>query len=102
MIRIIRASDEKSFDMFIMGHALYAEKGKDIVCAAVSALIQTLALSMDDLSSYYDIDETDDGMITHLGATGKNIMILCNAVMKGLKEIEKDYPDFLQVDDNRP
>ena len=41
MIHITIKYDEW-FDIQIEGHAGYAEKGKDIVCAAVSALYQTL------------------------------------------------------------
>lgn len=35
----------------VTGHAHYAEPGKDIVCAAVTALSQTLACSLDALTS---------------------------------------------------
>lgn len=34
----------------ISGHAGYAEPGKDIVCAGVTALTQTLIQSIDDLT----------------------------------------------------
>ncbi len=35
----------------VNGHANYADPGKDIVCSAVSALIQTLGYSLEDLTS---------------------------------------------------
>ena len=35
----------------ISGHAGYAEYGKDIVCAGVTALTQTLIQSIDDLTA---------------------------------------------------
>ena len=34
----------------IEGHANYAEYGKDIVCASVTALIRTLVKSIEDLT----------------------------------------------------
>ncbi|MDB8682165.1 ribosomal-processing cysteine protease Prp, partial [[Ruminococcus] gnavus] len=34
----------------IFGHAGYADPGKDIVCAGVTALTQTLIQSIDDLT----------------------------------------------------
>ena len=40
----------------IFGHAGYADPGKDIVCAGVTALTQTLIQSIDDLTD----DLTDD------------------------------------------
>lgn len=41
--------DEKGKDMSLQasGHAGYAPKGQDIVCAAVSTLMQSLAYSVD-------------------------------------------------------
>lgn len=42
----------------ISGHAYYAEKGRDIVCAAVTALTETLIKSITDLTDdkiKYDI-----------------------------------------------
>ncbi|MFR5337258.1 MAG: ribosomal-processing cysteine protease Prp, partial [Blautia producta] len=42
----------------ISGHANYAEEGKDIVCAGVTALTQTLVKSIEDLTEdkiEYDI-----------------------------------------------
>lgn len=98
MINIIRESSGNSFDLFIKGHAMHADKGKDIVCAAVSALIQTLAINMDDLSAYYDVN-ISDGAVSHIGATGKNAKILCDAIMKGIKKIADEYPDNITVDD---
>ena len=34
--------DEDNQTLIVTGHADYAEKGKDIVCAGISALVQTL------------------------------------------------------------
>lgn len=36
--------DDENLSLTITGHADYAEYGKDIVCAGVSSLVQTLAL----------------------------------------------------------
>ena len=36
--------DEDNQTLIVTGHADYAEKGKDIVCAGVSALAQTLEM----------------------------------------------------------
>lgn len=46
MIKITRYSGGISVE----GHAEYAEPGKDIVCAAVSVLTQTLIASLETLS----------------------------------------------------
>lgn len=43
MIRIALRQDERSAQFIISGHAEYAESGKDIVCAGISTLTNTLA-----------------------------------------------------------
>ena len=54
MIEVKRGTDR----ITIKGHAGYADAGNDIVCAAVSALAQTLIRSIEDLTETkieYDI-----------------------------------------------
>lgn len=97
MIEIKFISDDKAFDLFVKGHADFAEKGKDIVCAAVSILVQTLADCLDEMSSYYDVDRGDDGMITHIGAAGKNAAILGETTLHGLQLVANAYPDFVSI-----
>ena len=43
MIRIALRQDERSAQFIVSGHAGYAEKGQDIVCAGISTLTNTLA-----------------------------------------------------------
>ena len=43
MIRVALRQDERSAQFIIGGHANYAEKGYDIVCAGISTLTNTLA-----------------------------------------------------------
>ena len=39
-----------NYGMTIEGHAGYADAGQDIVCAGVSAIVQTLIQSVEDLT----------------------------------------------------
>ena len=69
------------------GHAGYAEKGKDIVCAAVSVLMQTLACSVG----------------TCMGNDGKGFSVVCKKsndniakfelVTDGLLLLQREYPE---------
>ena len=97
MIDIKFISDDKTFDLFVKGHADFAQKGQDIVCAAVSILVQTLADCLDEMSSYYDIGRDDDGVITHIGAAGKNAAILGETTLHGLQLVANAYPDFVKL-----
>lgn len=69
------------------GHAGFAEKGKDIVCAAVSVLMQTLACSVG----------------TCMGNDGKGFSVVCKKsnddiakfelVTDGLALLQREYPE---------
>lgn len=51
MIRVSVRHDRQNrpVNVEIRGHALFAEHGQDIVCAAVSILVQTVVFAADDL-----------------------------------------------------
>jgi len=68
------------------GHAEYAESGKDIVCSAVSVLMQTLAIRGDKV-----VQEKGDMVIYT-----KDIAAL-DLIVEGLKLIERNYPQYVEV-----
>ena len=43
MINVAIRHDERALQIIVSGHAEYAEKGQDIVCAGISTLTSTLA-----------------------------------------------------------
>ena len=81
----------------ILGHAMYDEYGKDIVCSAVSSIVTTtingcIALDKDSLN--YEVNE--DGLfITNIG--DGNTQTLINNMVSLLKELENDYPTNIKV-----
>lgn len=85
------------------GHAGYAEYGKDIVCAGVSALMQSLRPALLERG----IRNT-----MHMITTGENRMdvkaepeceqmypclVVFETVLAGLKEIARAYPDYVSI-----
>ena len=53
-------------EITISGHAHYAEPGKDIVCAAVSVLVQNLIVSTYKLAGYEMAVTEKDGYISSI------------------------------------
>lgn len=49
MIQVVTANREGKLTLRLIGHAGYAEHGKDIVCASASILVYTFAQMMTDL-----------------------------------------------------
>lgn len=78
------------------GHAGYAPAGQDIVCAGVSALLDTLAERTSAMGLAREI-RADNGLM-HIEAVPCN---LCRTwidfVAAGLQIIEEQFPDYIQV-----
>ena len=90
MITIIY--NEKGQDMILRasGHAGYAEKGKDIVCAAVSTLMQTLAYSVDGGTIEND---AGDNALTVQAAQSSDNSAKFELVTDGLYLLALQYPE---------
>lgn len=86
----------------ISGHAGYAEPGKDIVCAAVTALTQTLIQSIDDLT-----DDLTDDEIEYRISPGKaeieyrnlseKSKTLVDSFFVGICLIAEEFPEYVKV-----
>ncbi|WP_069987168.1 ribosomal-processing cysteine protease Prp [Massilioclostridium coli] len=82
----------------ITGHAGYAEQGKDIVCAGVSTLVQTLIKSIETL--------TRDKIEYSLSA-GKSVIkyrnlsesskLLIDSFFVGIQMIAEEYPCYVKI-----
>ena len=98
MITIDTEVDLKNdrFSMDIDGHAYYAEVGKDIVCAAVSVLIETLVDRLDDVTDSYHVEITD-GKIKRIGASGTEALKVLATILTGLELIQNTYPENVKV-----
>lgn len=100
MIHITIKYDEW-FDIQIEGHAGYAEKGKDIVCAAVSALYQTLVQTIQtrhygELKHIRSNDGFEHVLIDAVTREGFGAIM---AFITGCEVIASIYQDHVRVDD---
>ena len=82
----------------IKGHANYAEPGKDIVCAGVSTLVQTLIQSVEELTTdkiQYDMQPgTVDIKFWCLSDLTKGLV---DAFFIGVKLIADEYPENVKL-----
>ena len=82
----------------ILGHAMYDDYGKDIVCSACSSIVTTtvngiLALKKESLS--YLVSKK--GMSIDIKNDDKTVQILIHNMIHLLKELEENYPDNIEV-----
>jgi len=85
------------------GHALYCESGKDIVCAAVSALIQAAVLGLIDYAKLDIGSEITDGNVyfTLDSNIAPDERVKADAILEtmrlGLVSIQQGYSEFIQI-----
>ena len=82
----------------VSGHAGYAEAGKDIVCAGVTALTQTLISSMKGLAGdriQYEISPgRADIYYRDLSEAGR---LLVDSFFIGICQIASEFPDNVRI-----
>lgn len=83
----------------VSGHAGFAEAGKDIVCAGVTALIQTLIKSIGDLTEdkiEYEISPgRADIHYRDLSEAGK---LLIDSFFIGICMIADEFPEHVRIE----
>ena len=86
--------------LVVAGHARYAEYGKDIVCAGVSALVQALIGWVDNSDCTNECVSRDDinneVVVSCVG--DKAVEAAFSMTYIGLEQIANIYPNHLQVD----
>ena len=99
---MIKVKVTKDSDMIksvsILGHAMYADFGKDIVCSAASSIVTTTIngiLSFDKERLSYEVSK--DGLVIKNIKTDNITQTLLNNMISLLKELEKDYPTNVEV-----
>ena len=92
----------KCYDGFIVsGHANYAEKGKDIVCAAVSTLTETFIDSWGKLTDekIKVHKEAGDVRIEYEKERSDVAETLIRSFLIGVRGVRDAYPDHVQLDE---
>ena len=82
----------------IKGHAGYAPHGQDIICAAVSTLVQAFCASVQELTT--DEIEANFGpgkADIRYGNLSEAAKLLEDSLFVGLKLIADNYPDYVRV-----
>lgn len=93
MVEIVyqELSKEQKLRLTAHGHAGYAPKGQDIVCAAVSCLMQTLAYSVDGGTATRDPD--GDNVLRVQAAQSFDTQAKFELVTDGLMLLAQQYPE---------
>lgn len=82
----------------ISGHANYAVHGSDIVCAGVTALMQTLIKSIEDLTEDKMEYEISPGRVDiKYGDLSEKSKTLVDSFFIGICMIADEFPEYVRI-----
>lgn len=99
MIQATYRAEGDTHSLAVNGHAGYAEKGADIVCAGVSALVQALIGWIENNPCEVECISVDDniGEVIICCDGGEEIAAVFYMTAIGLEQIANVYPDYVQI-----
>ncbi len=85
------------------GHSGLAEHGNDVLCAAVSALVQTAYLAIAEIESDVKYDRNAKNAYFEFcvpdGERRHDIDVIVRAMCVGLKDLSSGYPQNLKLEE---
>lgn len=100
MIKVnVESKDKKHIDSIkILGHAMYDDYGKDIVCSSVSSIITTTVNGIYEIDcKYLNVELIEDGMIITIFKKDKVCDILIKNMLTLLSELSDNYSENIKV-----
>ncbi|HHY13238.1 MAG TPA: ribosomal-processing cysteine protease Prp [Thermoanaerobacterales bacterium] len=102
-VKIFRKTDGNIYKVDVSGHADYDEYGNDIVCSAVSAIVQTAVLGLTRVLGLKIDLVMEEGLLKFNipKMLNKNMYaktnIILDTMVTGLEEIEKLYNEHIEI-----
>lgn len=107
MIKIDIYKNQNKFSRIVCeGHANYGVSGEDIVCSAVSSIVQTAALGLltvaqadasikrKDEEGYFEI-----GIPANISEEVRHdVEVILNTMLCGLSDLREEYSDFIELE----
>lgn len=89
----------------VSGHAGYAERGEDIVCAAASVLITTCANALESVAGVKPrVTQKPKSAVIEVAlpdamseSQAHDAQVVINTVLQGFSDIATEYPAYLQI-----
>ena len=85
-------------DITILGHAMYDDYGKDIVCAAVSSTVITVVESIAAFNKEaIDVEESSNKLVIRINLHDETTNTLIKTMLNLLSNLEKQYPENIKI-----
>ena len=106
MIAVTLERDGKGsiLSVLVTGHSGYRERGQDIVCAGISAVVQTAALGLEVFLGIPCVEEHRSGhFLLRVPPLDKELRretdVVLETMLLGLKAMDDAYPGFMIITD---
>lgn len=100
---IVYLENQKPVGLELAGHTGYGVEGEDIVCSAVSALTQTMIMSLETLLNIDVAYEISQAQLYCMlpkdlsASVSEKAILLIDSTVLGLKQIQSQYGEFLNI-----
>lgn len=103
-VRVQRDPQGRVESFRVRGHAAFADKGNDIVCAAASVLVQNGVNSVEALLDVALPAVSRDGLVECQvppldGHVSEQVQLLLESMIYGLRSLAAEYPKHVSVAD---
>lgn len=102
-VTIVRDNNKAITGFTVSGHAKTAPHGQDIVCAGVSALVQSAIMGIErHLGREIDLGQDSGGLTMSLTDSADSLTgAIFETMLLGLTEIAKLYPKSVHISEHR-
>ncbi len=106
-IRIVSTTDGRISSISASGHSGYAERGFDIVCSGISALLQTAVIGISRLAYSEKLLRRKDGFMSIQIPDALSyeddlkVQFLIGTIVKALGELAAEYSKFVCIEYKR-
>ncbi len=99
MVKVkIESSNKAITRIIISGHAGYDEKGKDLVCAAVSSIAVGTLNALDELTKDdCELILTDDQVMIIVKRNEHDSQMIIKTLIIQIKTLQESYPNYLKI-----
>ena len=101
---LLKTDQAEEIKIIVSGHAGFDKRSKDIVCAAISAIIQTAIISITRVCGLKQKVKQKSGYLESVikvksfdNLQLNNLLIVLNTMLTGLEEIMNLYPDSITI-----
>lgn len=99
MILVKVSEDKKNTSVIVSGHSGIADKGEDILCAAVSALAQGTVIGLKNVLKEKITIEKNDGYLYFRVRKNASSDILIETFKESIKDLVSQYPKHLKMEE---